>query len=107
MSIYEPTVFLVVNFYYFLEFLKRKNIQCKMYFISDNLLLLQNEKNYQKIISMIHIKKKIISETNSELVKKKFSQILKCIDVSLEDKSIQTDDMKRFQHGIIKLESIQ
>jgi len=107
MSIYEPTIFLVVNFYYFLEIFKRKNIQCKMCFISDNLLLLQNEKNYKKYISMIHIKKNIISETNSELVKKQFSQKLKCIDVSLEDKSIQFDDMKRFQHVIVKLDSIQ
>lgn len=94
MSIYEPTCFLVVSFYYFLEFFKRKNIQCKMCFISDNLLLLQNEKDYKKHISMIHFKKNIISETNSELVKKKFSQNLKCIDVSSEDKSIQFDDMK-------------
>jgi hypothetical protein len=78
-----------------------------MCFINDNLLLLQNEKNYQKSISMIHIKKNIISETNSELVKKKFSQKLKCIDVSSEDKSIQFDDMKRFQHGIDRLDSIQ
>jgi len=107
MSIYEPTIFLVVNFYYFLEILKRKNIQCKMCFISDNLLLLQNEKNYKKYISMVHIKKSIISETNSELVKNKFSQKLKCIDVSSEDKSIRFDDMKRFQHVIVKLDSIQ
>jgi hypothetical protein len=58
-------------------------------------------------ISTIHIKKSIISEANSELVKKKFSQKLKCIDVSSEDKSVQFDDMKRFQHGIVKLDSIQ
>jgi hypothetical protein len=50
---------------------------------------------------MIHIKKNIISKTNSELLKKQFSQKLKCIDVSSEDKSIQFDDMKRFQHGIV------
>jgi hypothetical protein len=56
---------------------------------------------------MIHIKKNIISETNHELVKKKFSQELKCLDVSLKEKSIQFDDMKRFQHGIVKLDSIQ
>jgi hypothetical protein len=48
----------------------------------------------KKHICMIHFKKNIISETNSELVKKKFSQNLKCIDVSSEDKSIQFDDMK-------------
>jgi hypothetical protein len=63
--------------------------------ISDNLLLLQNEKDYKNHISMIHLKKNVISETNSELVKKQFSQKLKCIDVPLEDKSIQFDDMKK------------
>ncbi len=75
-----------------------------MCFINDNLLLLQN---YKKNTNMIHIKKNIISETNHELVKKKFSQELKCLDVSLKEKSIQFDDMKRFQHGIVKLDSIQ
>ncbi len=92
MNIYDLWCFLVVLLF-LSEFSSEKKIQCKMYFISENLLLPQRRENTTKHWYE-HIKQKTIFETNFENFEKKI-QKLKFDSVPHKDKDIEFDDMKK------------